>query len=87
MASIEIPQVYSDMAMILMIANSAVNPFLYGLTKQDFRSKLQIIFRYRTKQSNLETTGKSDRSSVSLREKSPKNRTDAELTTMHCLQK
>ncbi len=47
MAMIEASEVYTDVALILLIVNSAVNPILYGLFKQDFRSKLKKIFTRR----------------------------------------
>eukprot|EP00794_Sanderia_malayensis_P019048 gene19048-20961_t len=45
LAQIEPSIVYTDIALILMISNSAINPILYGLFKQDFRSKLKRIIR------------------------------------------
>eukprot|EP00795_Rhopilema_esculentum_P001826 gene1826-16316_t len=48
LANVPIPTVYTDIAIILMIANSAVNPFFYGLTKQDFREKIKTIFGRRS---------------------------------------
>eukprot|EP00112_Aurelia_sp_Birch-Aquarium-sp1_P018711 Seg4503.3 transcript_id=Seg4503.3/GoldUCD/mRNA.D3Y31 product="5-hydroxytryptamine receptor 6" protein_id=Seg4503.3/GoldUCD/D3Y31 len=45
LAQVQISTTYSDVAIILMVCNSAVNPFLYGLIKQDFRNKLKVIFR------------------------------------------
>ena len=82
MAKVEIMQMYSDIAIILMIANSAVNPFLYGLTKPDIKSKLQIMFRYRRGRDLVDTVGRSERSSASARRMSRKQQTTVESINM-----
>ena len=87
MAKIEVTQSYADVAITLMIANSAINPFLYCLTKKDFRSKLQVIFWCSRGKEADDTTRKSDKSSASTRGVSRRNQNEEEAISMNGLQK
>ena len=87
MANIEVTQLYADISIILMISNSAINPFLYGLTKKDFRSKLQVIFWNSRRRNTGDTTTKSEKSSSSTRGVSRRNQNEEEAISMNGLQK
>ena len=53
MAMMDVSLTYSDIAVVLMVSNSAVNPVLYGLYKKDFRYKLKKLFKLKENRLNI----------------------------------